>query len=82
MWQVVVSCICSVASSNMGSMTMHTPTITAPVAGCHMTQLTVAVDVLPLLSVCLHGVVLNFMVPSTASHLEGENGTPNSHSIE
>ena len=29
MWQVVVSCTCSVASSNMGSMRMHTPTITA-----------------------------------------------------
>ena len=40
-----------------------------------MTQLTVAVDVLPLLSVCLHGVTLNFMVPSTALHLEGEEGT-------
>ena len=29
MWQVVVSCTCSVASSNIGSMRMHTPTITA-----------------------------------------------------
>ena len=46
-------------------------------AGCHMTQLTVAVDVLLLLSVCLHGVTLNLMVPSTALHLEGEKG--NSH---
>ena len=40
-----------------------------------MTQLTVAVDVLPLLSVCLHGVILNFKVPNTARHLEGENET-------
>ena len=40
-----------------------------------MTQLTVAVDVLPLLSVRLQGVILNFMVPSTALHLEGEKGT-------
>ena len=37
-----------------------------------MTQLTVAVDVLLLLSVRLHGVILNFMVPSTDWHLEGE----------
>ena len=39
-----------------------------------MTQLIrgVVVDVLPLLSVCLHGVIsLNFTVPSTARHLEG-----------
>ena len=39
-----------------------------------MTQLTVAVDVLPLLSVRLQGVILNFMVPSTDWHLEGEKG--------
>ena len=40
-----------------------------------MTQLTGAVDVLPLLLVCFHGVILNFMVPSTTtSHLEGEKG--------
>jgi len=36
-----------------------------------MTQLTVAVDVLSLLSVRLQGVILNFMVPSTDWHLEG-----------
>jgi len=40
-----------------------------------MTRLTVAVDVLSLFSVCLHGIGLNFMVPSTAQHLEGEKGT-------
>ena len=32
MWQVVVSCTCSVASSNMGSMRMHIPTTTAQLA--------------------------------------------------
>ena len=37
-----------------------------------MTQLTVVVDVLPLLSVCLRGVGLLFPVPSTDRHLEGE----------
>ena len=31
MRQVVVRCTCSVASSNMGSMKMHTPQITARV---------------------------------------------------
>ena len=31
MRQVVVRCTCSVASSNMGSMKMDTPQITAPV---------------------------------------------------
>ena len=35
------------------------------------------IDVLPLLSVYLHGVILTFMVPSTARHLEGEKGTAN-----
>ena len=40
-----------------------------------MTRLTVAVDVLSLFSVCLHGIGLNFMVPSSAQHLEGEKGT-------
>ena len=29
MWQVVASCTCSVATSNIGSMRMHTPTTTA-----------------------------------------------------
>ena len=29
MWFMVVSCTCSVDSSNMGSMRMHTPTIRA-----------------------------------------------------
>ena len=43
-------------------------------AGCHMTQLTVAVDVLSLLSVCLLNVNT---VSRTARHLEGEKG--NSH---
>ena len=42
-----------------------------------MRRLAVAVDVLPLLSVCLHGVGLKFSVPSTAQHLEGDKG--NSH---
>ena len=37
----------------------------------HMTQLTVAVDVLPLLSVHLHGVGLKVTALSTARHLEG-----------
>ena len=37
-----------------------------------MTQLAVAVDVLLLLSVRFQGVILNFMVPSTDWHLEGE----------
>ena len=34
-------------------------------------QSTMAVDVLSLLSVCLHGDILNFMLPSTALDLEG-----------
>ena len=40
-----------------------------------MTQLTVAVDVLPLLLVCVYGIILNFALPYTAWHLEGEKGT-------
>ena len=36
-----------------------------------MTQLTVAVGVLPLLSVHLHGVGLKVTALSTARHLEG-----------
>ena len=32
MWQVVTSCTCSVASSNMGNMRMHTTTSTAQLA--------------------------------------------------
>ena len=70
MWQVVISCTCSVASSNVGSIRMHTPTITAQLGG-HMTQLTVAVDVLPLLLVHLHGVGLKVTALSIARHLEG-----------
>ena len=39
-----------------------------------MIWLAVAEVVLPLLSVCLHGVGLKFSVPSTARHLEGDKG--------
>ena len=37
-----------------------------------MTRL--AVVVFPLLSECLHGVILIFWVPNTARYLKGENG--------
>ena len=41
-----------------------------------MTQFAVMVDKLPLLSVGLHCVGLNFPVPSTDSHLEGGKKQP------
>ena len=47
-----------------------TPPLSEHSWGSHDT-VTVAVDVLPLLLVCLHGVILNFTLPSTDCSASG-----------